>query len=124
MKEYFEKSLQRIKQLPRMTEKEWNRIAYKENLLSSESMKYISGMSIEELQKRLGKLTVSNFLESCINMYDASMMLGLEIFSYFFWNVISVNESTYVNNYQVLKNIVGDDGRKLYADIISTVMNM
>ena len=51
MKEYFEKSLQRIKQLPRMTEKEWNKIAYKENLLSSESMKYISGMSIEELQK-------------------------------------------------------------------------
>lgn len=51
MKEYFEKSLQRIKQLPRMIEKEWNKIAYKENLLSSESMKYISGMSFEELCK-------------------------------------------------------------------------
>lgn len=51
MKEYFEKSLQRIKELPNITEQEWNRIAYKENLLSSESMKYISGMSAEELQK-------------------------------------------------------------------------
>lgn len=53
MKEYFEKSLQRMKKLPRITEKEWNMIAYKENLLSSESMKYISGMSFEKLQKSL-----------------------------------------------------------------------
>lgn len=51
MEEYFKKSLQRIKQLSNITEKEWNRIAYSENLLSSESMKYISGMSIEELQE-------------------------------------------------------------------------
>lgn len=79
--------------------------------------------SVEELQKRLGNLTITNFLESYINMYDASMLLALENFNYFFYNVLSVNESTYTNNYQVLKNIVGDDGKKLYSDLIVTTMN-
>ncbi len=32
-----------------MTEKEWNRLAYKENLLSTESLKYISGVNFKEL---------------------------------------------------------------------------
>lgn len=76
--------------------------------------------TINELHKRLSKLTVSNFLESFINMYDASMLLGLEIFNYLLYNIISVNESTYVNNYQLLKNIVGDNGKKLYADVVVT----
>lgn len=49
MKEHFEKSLQKIKELGKMTEKEWNKIAYKENLLSTESLKYISGMSFQDL---------------------------------------------------------------------------
>ena len=80
--------------------------------------------SIDALKKRLGNLTVSNFLESYINMYDASMLLGLENFNYFFYNVLAVNESTYTNNYQVLKNIVGDDGKKLYSDLIVTAMNL
>lgn len=79
--------------------------------------------SVEELSKRLGRLTVSNFLESMINIYDATIMLGIENFNYFLFNIIAVKESTYQNNYQVLKNIVGDHGKKLYADIINTVMN-
>lgn len=80
--------------------------------------------NVEEFQKRLGNLTVSNFLESYINMYDASMLLGLETFNYFFFNVVNVNESTYSNNYGTLKNIVGDDGKKLYNDLIVTVSNL
>lgn len=79
---------------------------------------------IPELQKRLGKLTVANFLESVITMYDASMLLSLETFSYLFYNILAVNESTYTNNYQVLKNIVGDDGKKLYADMIVFLTNL
>ena len=51
-------------------------------------------------------------------MYDASMLLAMENFNYFMYNIISVNETTYVNNYQMLKNIVGDDGKKIYADLI------
>ncbi len=50
MKQYYEKSLQKIKELSRiLTEKEWNEIAYKENLLSSESIKYISNMKFEDV---------------------------------------------------------------------------
>lgn len=83
---------------------------------------FISKLSkVPELQKRLGSLTVSNFLESYINMYDSTMLFALETFPYFLYNIISVNESTYINNYQALKNIVGDDGRKIYADLIVTV---
>ena len=77
-------------------------------------------MTIDELHKRLAKLNITNFLESFINMYDASMLLGLEVFSYLLYNIISVNESTYVNNYQLLKNIVGEEGKKLYADVAVT----
>ncbi len=52
MKEYYEKSLQRIKELSKIiSEKEWNKIAYKEKLLSSESIKYISGMNFQEVCK-------------------------------------------------------------------------
>ena len=77
--------------------------------------------SVPELQKRLGSLTVTNFLESYINMYDSTMLFALEVFPYFLYNIIAVNESTYINNYQALKNIVGDDGRKIYADLIVMV---
>ena len=83
---------------------------------------FISKLSkTPELQKRLGSLTVTNFLESFINMYDSTMLFALEVFPYFLYNMLAVNESTYINNYQALKNIVGDDGRKIYADLIVTV---
>lgn len=52
MKEYFEKAIQRIKSLAKIvSEKEWNKIAKEENLLSSESIKYISGRDFNALQK-------------------------------------------------------------------------
>ena len=73
------------------------------------------------LKSRLGKLTVSGFLESYINMYDASMMLAMENFPYFVFNVLSVNNRTYINRYQMLENIVGDDGKKLYAALVTTI---
>ncbi len=79
---------------------------------------------IPQLQHRVGKLTVANFLESFINMYNASALLGLETFNYFLYNVMSVNESTYVNNYPILKNIVGEDGKKIYSDLIVAVSNL
>lgn len=54
MKEYFEKSLQKIKELSRMlTEKEWNKVANQEGYLSSESLKYISGISFENLCREI-----------------------------------------------------------------------
>ena len=77
--------------------------------------------SIPDLKNRLGKLTVSNFLESYINIYDAAMLLALENFSYFVYNVISVNNTTYVNNYHRLKQIVGKDGQDLYSALIVSI---
>jgi hypothetical protein len=74
---------------------------------------------VPELRGRLGKLNVSTFIQMYVNMYNAPMTLAMETFSYFVFNVISVNQSTYVNNYHMLKNIVGDDGSKLYAYLVS-----
>lgn len=75
-------------------------------------------------KKRLANLTVSNFLETYINMYNASMLLGLEVFGYFLYNIMSVNSATYVNNYPLLKNMVGSEGKQLYADLVVTVSNL
>ena len=50
MKNYFEKSLQKIKELLEIpSEKEWNTIAKLEGYLSTESLKYISSMSFKDL---------------------------------------------------------------------------
>lgn len=79
---------------------------------------------VPQFEKRVSQLTVSNFLESYINMYNASALLGIEVFNYFLYTILSVNDSTYVNNYPVLKNIVGEDGKKIYADLVVAVSNM
>lgn len=51
MKEEYLKAIQRIKELKKIVSvKEWNKIAKEENLLSSESLKYISGKDFETLQ--------------------------------------------------------------------------
>lgn len=43
MKEFYEKSIQMIKELKlKLTEREYNTLAFKYNLLSSESLKYIT----------------------------------------------------------------------------------
>ena len=54
MQEAYEKAIQKIKELKEIvTVKEWNKIAIKENLLSSESIKYISGKDFNRLQKEV-----------------------------------------------------------------------
>lgn len=75
--------------------------------------------SIPELKGRIGKLTVSGFVESYVNLYNAPMTLSLESFQYLVFNIISVLQTTYVNNYHMLKNIIGDDGNKLYAQLVA-----
>lgn len=78
-------------------------------------------VEIPELKARIGKLTVSNFLESYINMYDAPMLLALENLPYLVYNIIAVNDGTFINNFSVMKNIVGDDGKKIYADLVVSI---
>lgn len=54
MKEYYEKAIQKIKELESpVSIKEWNKIAKKEGLLSSESIKYISKKDFITLQKEI-----------------------------------------------------------------------
>ena len=50
MEKYYEMSLKKIKSLDKIPkEKEWNVIALFEGYLTVESLKYISGMSFNEL---------------------------------------------------------------------------
>ena len=50
MKEFYEKSLQEIRNIGGvLSRKHWNELAMKKNLLSTESLKYISGMEYEAL---------------------------------------------------------------------------
>lgn len=50
MKEFYEKSLQEIRNIGGvLSKKRWNELAVKKNLLSSESLEYISGMEYEVL---------------------------------------------------------------------------
>lgn len=50
MKDYYEKSIQMIKSLnTNLTKEQYNKLAKKFNLLCSESLKYISKKSFEEI---------------------------------------------------------------------------
>lgn len=54
MKEYYEKAIQKIKNLSKpISIKEWNKIAMQENLLCAESLKYISQMDFPTLQEEV-----------------------------------------------------------------------
>lgn len=51
MQEEYLKAIQKIKELEKIVSiKEWNKIAKEENLLSSESLKYISQKDFKTLQ--------------------------------------------------------------------------
>ena len=54
MKEHFEKAIQRMKNLSEIvTEKEWNKIAKEENLLSAWSIEYIAQKNFRTLQEEI-----------------------------------------------------------------------
>lgn len=54
MEKYFKQAMQRMRSLKEIvSENEWNDIAKRENLLSSESIKYISKRDFITLQKEM-----------------------------------------------------------------------
>lgn len=56
MHDFFEKSLQKIKELKRLpSEKKYNQIAKEEGLLSSESLKFISKKNFSQLCREIRK---------------------------------------------------------------------
>lgn len=51
MEEEFKRAIQKMKELVRIVSvKEWNKIAMEENLLSSESLKFIAQKSFNKIQ--------------------------------------------------------------------------
>lgn len=59
MHDFYMKSLQKIKELPRiLSETEYNRIAMEEGLLSSESLKFISKKKFRQLCKEVRREVV------------------------------------------------------------------
>jgi hypothetical protein len=76
-------------------------------------------VTVPELQGRIGKMNVNAFVQMFVTLYNAPMTLALEVFPYLIYNILSVLQTTYVNNYHMLKNIVGDDGTKLYGYLVS-----
>lgn len=80
---------------------------------------FIKALAKPELGLNFKDLTVRNYLEAFINMYDASNLLSLESFPYFLYNIISVTNGAYINNQYVLEDIVGTNGAKIYNDIMN-----
>lgn len=79
---------------------------------------FINGLKTIELNLGMKDLTVRGYLESYINMYDSSNLLSLECFPYFMYNILSVIDGGYINNQYVLEGIVGDNGAKMYQNIV------
>ncbi|MCM1219756.1 MAG: hypothetical protein NC548_35185 [Lachnospiraceae bacterium] len=76
-------------------------------------------VDVPELKGRIGKLNVSSLVQMYVSLYNAPMTLALEVFPYLVYNILSVIQTTYVNNYHMLKNIIGDDGNKLYGHLVA-----
>ena len=54
MKKMYQKSLQLIKKMPRiLSKKEWNELALQNNVLTAESLRYISKRNFYELCKEV-----------------------------------------------------------------------
>jgi len=81
--------------------------------------KFINELSEnKQLGLNFKDLSVRGYLESFINMYDSSAMLGLESFPYFVYTVLNVVNGSYINNQYILEDIVGNSGAKLYNELV------
>lgn len=80
---------------------------------------FIKALSSPRLGLNLKDLTVRNYLEQFIHMYDAACLLSLESLPYFIYNVIAVANGAYINNQYVLEDIVDNHGAKIYNALIN-----
>lgn len=76
--------------------------------------RFIDALKTPELGLNFKDLSVRNYLESFISMYDSSALLALESFPYFLYNVMAVTNGAYINNQYVLEGIVENNGAKIY----------
>ena len=80
---------------------------------------FIKALSKAETGLNMKDLTVRNYIEAFINMYDSSSLLSLESFPYFVYNVNAVVNGAYINNQYVMEDIVYKYGPKLYTALMS-----
>lgn len=80
---------------------------------------FIKALADPKYGLKLKDLTVRNYLESYITMYDGSALLALESFPYFVYNVLSVVNGAYINNQYALEDVVDTYGAKLYAAFVN-----
>lgn len=66
---------------------------------------------------RLPDLTVRGYVEQYIVMYDASALLSLEYLPYFIYTILAVNTKSFINNQNILEDIVERSGPRLYVDL-------
>jgi len=79
---------------------------------------FIEELKNPDLGFNFKDLQVRGFMESYITMYESSMLMALESFAYFFYNVLAVTNGAYMNNQYILEDIVDINGAKMYADLI------
>lgn len=65
----------------------------------------------------LPNLTVRQFLEQFILMYDSSTVFSLESFYYFIGNLTSVTLGAFMNNQYILEDIMDKSGPKIFNDL-------
>jgi len=80
---------------------------------------FLTNLTSPKLGFNLKGLTIQNYLESYIGMYESSALLALESFPYFMYNVLSVTNGGYINNQYIMEDIVGNNGAKLYNAILT-----
>lgn len=79
---------------------------------------FIKALTRPEVGLNLKDLTVRNYLEAFIGMYESSALLAVESFYYFLYNILSVTNGAYVNAQYVLEDIVGNMGSKIYNELL------
>lgn len=79
---------------------------------------FIKALGSPKLGLNLKDLTVRNYLEQFIHMYDAACLLSLESLPYFIYNIIAVTNGAYINNQYILEDIVDTHGAKIYNSLV------
>lgn len=79
---------------------------------------FIKALTRPSVGLNLKDLTVRNYLEGFIGMYETSALLSLESFPYFLYNVMSVTNGAYINNQYIMEDIVGNNGAKIYTELL------
>lgn len=73
---------------------------------------------LAQMEDSFKKLTVRSFLEAYISTYGSTMLLGLEIFEYFAFNMSSVMMKAFMNNEYVIQNLVDNNLPAFYTSLV------